>query len=102
MFEVGDVVCCVDVLAPCCGDPTKNQGSSIPQPAIKSTYRVAATGYATCRHCGEEVEAFTPTGWGDTNGSWPQQIFAKLPPAEPEFISLIRGLKAPNKIREDA
>jgi hypothetical protein len=94
MFEVGDVLICID----------PNSGA---RPGWHPPWQLEKEKMYRCNGI------FNDPVWGwcvtlegvdaDTiNNAFLASRFRKLPPAEPEFINLIRGLNAPIKIREDA
>lgn len=90
MFEVGDVVVCI------IAGPSIREGEVCRIVGFRVGPETSLLGKSSL---GIFLKGKTSTG---RKGSYAADRFRKLPPAEPEFINLIRGLKAPTKIREDA
>jgi hypothetical protein len=88
-FDTNDVVVCVSLDSPCCGDP-EIATPRYPQPVLRATYRVTDVGVAECNRCGREVLAFLPAPHTAVmiDWAWPQACFTKIEPSSEDIFLL--------------
>lgn len=89
-FKVGDVAVCI-------AEPQGDHQDIFWEPKVGGIYKVCSVSWD-----GAGIELAEDPDKFDPEGDWDVYYFKKLPPAEPEFISLIRSLGVPKRVREDA
>lgn len=96
-YQVGSPVVCIDARTDERATITLTGGNG---PKKGKIYKVTWIG--NCVGKEGHVLAMRYEGMTAPKGGYAADRFRKLPPAEPEFISLIRSLGVPKRVREDA